>query len=280
MNRTPGQKGPVRGTFEDDGEKATAILDSSGKKLVFWDAHLIGGVFARKYGGPSAPASRSNSFASAVLNETDSSHASMSPQPPIASPPTALPMLNADLILSSPTSGEPAAMDGQAIPLPESFTSADISFLNQYTTPDDISLDYDIAPDGNLRLSDIIAMGTDTDGDESNSETPMAASLLPSSMSAPSTPIVPLAHLNHMNVSAFKRKAEPHLLDTLPSPMRNSFVTPLKRKRRSTRYEAPYSNPLYEGVTPVQRVSCNDFPSSSSPVPSTSHTHKRRKTIL
>jgi len=267
--RTPGQKGPIRGTFEDDGEKATAILDASGKKLLFSDAHLIGGVFARKY-GPSLPASPSNSFASAVLNESDSSQASGSPRPQ-----TAQPLPAVDLMLSGLTSGEHASTDGQATGLPEAFMPADTSFLNNYITTDLFGGEDDINPDGQLRLEDMIVFDMDADGHESNPDSPMAASFLPDTMSAPSTP---LAHLNHMNVSAFKRKAEPHYFDdTRPTPMKNKFATPHK-KRRPTRYDSPYNNAHYQGVTPVQRITCHELP--SSPAPSSSHMHKRRKTIL
>lgn len=268
--RTPGQKGPVRGTFEDDGEKATAILDPSGRKLLFSDAHLIGGVFARKY-GPSLPASPSNSFASAVLNESDSSQASDSPRPQ-----TAHPLTTVDLMLSGLTSGEHASTDGQATGLPEAFMPADTSFLNNYITADLFGGEDDIAPDGRMQLEDMIVFDMDVDGTESHPESPMATSFLPDTMSAPSTP---LAHLNHMNVAAFKRKAEPRCFDdAFPTPMRNKFVTPHKRKRRSTRYDSPYNNAHYQGVTPVQRITYNELP--SSPAPSSSHMHKRRKTIL
>ena len=272
--RTPGQKGPVRGTFDDDGEKATAILDPSGKKLLFSDAHLIGGVFARKY-GPSLPASPSNSFASAVLNESDSSQASGSPPPQ-----TAQPLPTVDLMLSGLTSGEHASTDGQATGLPEAFMPADTSFLNKYVTTDLFGGEDDTNPDGKLQLEDMIVFDMDANGNESNPGSPMATSFLPDSFSAPSTPVLgaSLAHLNHMNVTAFKRKAEPHYFDDpLPTPMRNRFATPPKRKRRSTRYDSPYNNAHYQGVTPVQRITQYDH--SSSPAPSL-YMHKRRKTIL
>ena len=269
---TSGQKGPVRGIFEDDGAKATAILDPSGKKLLFSDAHLIGGVFARKY-GPSLPASRSNSFASAVLNETDSSQASGSPRPQ-----TAQPIPSVDLMLSGLTSGEHAPTDGQATGPLEAFMPADTSFLNNFITTDLFGGEDDINPDGDLRLEDIIAFGTNTDDNESVCDSPMPTSFLPDT--GISTPSTPLAHLNHMNVAAFKRKAEPHRFDAppLPSPMRNNFLTPHKRKRRSTRNDSPYNNAHYQGVTPVQRITCDELP--SSPAPSSSHMHKRRRTMF
>lgn len=266
--RPAGQKGPIRGTFEDSGDKVTAILDSTGKKLLLSDPHLLGGVFARRF-GPSVPGSPSVGFSEAVFGESDTSEASLSPRPSSAQP-------ILDLMLPGLTSGEHASINGHAIGLPEAFMPHDSSFLNEMCPRvfDDDTND----PEESLRIQDMITFDGDND-----SEDPDYRSSFPS-ISAPSTP---LAHLNNMNVSAFKRKGETTYMPRssnltalinkhLMSPSESS---PLKRKRKSDRYSSPYKDAHYQGVTPVQRMAYQEHPSSPAPH-SSAHGHKRRKTMF
>lgn len=269
--RTPGQKGPTRGTFEDDGEKPSAILDSTGKKLLLQDSHLLGGVFARKY-GPSVPTSPSNSFASAVLNESDSS-GSVAESPNLQN---VQPHPTIDLMLAALNSGDQISADGQVSGLPEAFMPANQALLQQFIDEDAMGDDDDDdGPDGKLRLEDMLVFEMEND-DDSGLESPFS-SFLPDSFSAPATP---LPHLNGMNVTAFRRMADAtnYFTGSRHSPIKNKFATPLKRKRRSDRYDSPYNDAHYQGVTPVQRITFHE--ASSSPAPPSSRMHKRRKTIV
>lgn len=265
--RTPGQKGPVRGTFEDNGDKVTAILDPSGKKLVLADPHLLGGVFAKRF-GPSAPASPSVGFEEAMFGSSDSSQASGSPGP------HATQSLNIDLMLPGLISGDHASTNGQATGLPEAFMPAlhQNSFLNDLAPE---IFDYDSGDaELNLNVDDLIAFDDDFDSDDINSPIGMD---MPNSFSAPNTP---LSHLNHMNVSAFRRNADPTYFNAAPhpTPLRNKFTTPLKRKQRFDKQDSPYNDAHYKGVTPVQRITYQEH--SSSPAPSSSRIHKRRRTMF
>lgn len=263
-------RGPIRGTFEDNGDKVTAILDSTGKKLLLSDPHLLGGVFARRF-GPSAPASPSVSFSDAVFGESDSSVTSASPRPQTAQ------LAAIDPMMSGLISGEHAAVNGQATGMPEAFIPATASFLNDFITTDIFDSNA-IDPEETLRIEDMIAFGDDDD-DTDNPDSPMLPNFQPSSLSAPNTP---LPHLNHMNVAAFRRGTESTYFASSPhaTALRNQFTTPLKRKRKPTRFDSPYNDAHYQGVTPVQRITAQEHDFSSSPAPSSSHMHKRRKTIL
>lgn len=263
-----GQKGPVRGTFEDSGDKVTAILDSTGKKLLLSDPHLLGGIFARRF-GPSVPGSPGVSFEEAVFGESDSSEPSQSPVPLPAQP-------IMDLMLPGLTSGEHISMDGHAIGFPEAFMPHDPSFLNEMCPrvfdDDDDAND----PEKMLRIQDMITF----DGDNESEDHDYRPSF--PSMSAPSTP---LAHLNNMNVSAFKRKAESTYMSrssNLTALINKHIMSPSesssKRKRKSNRYSSPYKDAHYQGVTPVQRMAYHEHPSSPAPQ-SSAHGHKRRKTM-
>ena len=270
--RSPIHKGPIRGTFEDDGDKVTAILDPTGRKLLLQDPHLLGGVFARKY-GPSAPASPSNSFTSAVLEDSDDD-ASITESPAQPHP--------LDISL--------AVMNSQHQSTNEDFSSdfmlAKSSLLSDFIVADALHEDGK-GPDGDLNFEDLISVGS-TNEDE---EMPLPAThAFPPSSSAPGTP---LSHLNHLNVTAFKRRTEqrsfgigmpfPPMLgqfsidDPCSSPLRAKHITPLKRKRRVDKHESPYNHSHYDGVTPVQRVAHHEY--ESSPAPSTSRMHKRRRTL-
>lgn len=268
--RPVGQKGPVRGTFEDDGDKVTAVLDSTGKKLLLSDPHLLGGVFARRF-GPSVPGSPSVGFSEAVFGDSDTSEASLSPRPSSAQP-------ILDLMLPGLTSGEHASMNGNAIGLPEAFMPRDASFLNEMC-PRVFDEEDTNDPEDMLRIQDMITF----DGDNESEDLDYRPSF--PSLSAPSTP---LAHLNNMNVSAFKRKGEstymPHS-SNLTALINKHLMSPSestpKRKRRADRYSSPYKDAHYNGVTPVQRMAYQEHPSSPAPAPSSSaRSHKRRKTMM
>lgn len=264
--RPVGQKGPVRGTFEDSGDKVTAVLDSTGKKLLLSDPHLLGGVFARRF-GPSVPGSPSVGFSEAVFGESDSSEASLSPRPSSAQP-------ILDLMLPGLTSGQHSSVNGHAIGLPEAFMPHDSSFLNEMC-PKVFDDDETNDPEEMLRIQDMITF----DGDNESEDLDYRPSF---PMSAPSTP---LAHLNNMNVSAFKRKAETTYMprsSNLTALINKHLMSPSesspKRKRKSDRYSSPYKDAHYQGVTPVQRMAAHEHPSSPAPQ-SSAHSHKRRKTM-
>lgn len=270
--RSP-HKGPIRGTFEDDGDKVTAILDSTGRKLLLQDPHLLGGVFARKY-GPSAPASPSNSFSSAVLEDSDDDAS-------VAEPPVQHPL---DLSLAVMNSQHQSFNEQD---LPADFMLAKQSLLSDFIVADALQEDGK-GPDGDLNFEDLISVGSSNDDDDIPS--PSFHAFIPPSSSAPGTP---LGHLNHLNVTAFKRKSEsrtygigtpfPPMLnqfslpDQCSSPLRAKHVTPMKRKRRIDKHESPYNHSHYDGVTPVQRVAHHEY--ESSPAPSTARMHKRRRTL-
>lgn len=255
----------MRGIFEDAGDKVTAILDPTGKKLLLSDPHLLGGVFARRF-GPSAPASPSVGFSDAVFGESGSSLASDSPRPQSAH------MANVDPIMAGLISGT----NGHATGMPEAFMPSNSNFLNDLVAGDIFDAEED-DPETTLRLEDMIAFGEDTD-DESTVDSPIVPNPFAAhSISAPGTP---LAHLNQYNVAAFKRNMEPTYFQSSPAPLRNKFTTPLKRKRRNIRNDSPYNHSHYDGVTPVQRITAMDHEVSSSPAPSSVRMHKRRKTIL
>lgn len=270
--RSVGQKGPVRGTFEDDGDKVTAVLDSTGKKLLLSDPHLLGGVFARRF-GPSVPGSPSVGFSEAVFGDSDSSEASMSPRPSSAQP-------IVDLMLPGLTSGEHAPINGHAIGIPEAFMPRDASFLNEMC-PRVFDEDDTNDPEDMLRIQDMITF----DGDNESEDLDYRPSF--PSISAPSTP---LAHLNNTNVSAFKRKTESSYMprsSNLTALINKHLMSPTestpKRKRRLDRYSSPYKDAHYNGVTPVQRMAFQEHPSSPAPAtttPSSARSHKRRRTMF
>lgn len=266
--RTTGQRGPIRGTFLDNGEKVTAILDPTGTRLVIQDPHLLGGVFARRF-GPSVPASPSVDFSDAVFGESDSSQASGSPKPQSAQ------LSAVDPMFSGLTDGDNAAIDGQATGLPEAFIPANKSFLNDFISAE-IFEDLDFDPEETLRIEDMIAF--DGDDDEDAADSPMLPSFSQDTMSAPNTPLP--THLNHLNITAFKRNTEPqtYFSSPRPDPLKHKFATPLKRKRKSGKFDSPYNDSHYNGVTPVQRITYHEL--SSSPAPSSSKMHKRRRTMF
>lgn len=267
MKRSPGQKGPVRGTFIDDGDKVTAILDPTGKKLLLSDPHLLGGVFARRY-GPSAPASPTHDFAEAVFGSTSAStsHASDSEETRPQSRAFSSTNLMSPTILQTDSN-------------PDAFANAAMS-LNDFISQDLFSAD-DVDPEeAKLSIDDMIVVDSDSDTDADH---PFVSSF----RDAFSTPNTPLAHLTTMNVTAFRQQhaggshfASPSAPHT--APLRNKFMTPLKRKKRDRKHDSPYNDAHYQGVTPVQRVSYTDHADlSSSPAPSRmlKMGHKRRKTL-
>lgn len=259
----------MRGIFEDAGDKVTAILDPTGKKLLLSDPHLLGGVFARRF-GPSVPASPSVGFSDAVFGDSGSSQATDSPRPQSAQ------MTNVDPMFAGLISGANASLNGQATGLPEAFIPSNSSFLNDLVAGDLFDGEEE-DPETTLRLEDMIAFGEDTD-DESTVDSPIVPNPFTAhSMSAPGTP---LAHLNQYNVAAFKRNMTSTYFGSSPAPLRNTFASPLKRKRRATRNDSPYNHSHYAGVTPVQRISAMDHELSSSPAPSFAKMHKRRKTMF
>lgn len=250
----------------------TAILDPTGRKLLLSDPHLLGGIFARRF-GPSVPTSPSVGFSEAVFGESDASQASNSPQQQIVHP-----VPNVDPMFSGLTTGEHASINGHAIGFPEAFIPTRLNFMKEFVAAD-IFDDEIYDPEQMLSMDDMIVFDGENTDDE-NADSPM----LPNnfnlgSLSAPSTP---LPHLNHMNVTAFKRNTEPNFFGSSPhpAPMRNRIATPLKRKRKPAKYDSPYNDAHYHGVTPVQRVTAQDHELPSSPGSSSIHMHKRRKTIM
>lgn len=245
----------------------TAVLDPTGRKLLLSDPHLLGGVFARRF-GPSVPASPSVSFSDAVFGESDSSQASASPRPQSAQ------LANFDHLLAGPAADTQVFDNRQAT---GNLMPASSSFLNELVDGD-IFNGESFDPEATLRIEDMIAFDGDTDDDETMDSPIVPNPFNAHSLSAPGTP---LAHLNHFNVTAFKRNSEAVAFGSSPAPMKKKILSPLKRKRRSTRNDSPYNHSHYDGVTPVQRISAlaHEHELSSSPAP-TSRMHKRRKTIL
>lgn len=278
--RSSGLKFPVMGTFIDDGAKPSAILDSTGTKLIISDPHLLGGVFARRY-GPSVPTSPSVGFTEAVFGSDQSSEEYRPQSQPM---PDTVPLdiagdSSADVNVPVSNLLHSILTTAPFRPLTQD------SSLNDFLSRDIFDDDQESDPENQLNFEDMIVSGHASD---SEAVEPVRSPLHQQSHHnlTRSMPGSPLSHLHNIPVTAFRQHAQLRHFPDAPEvvPLRNALTTPLKRKRRNHRHDSPYKDPHYKGVTPVQRISYAEHAElSSSPIPTyrlQNMGHKRRKTIL
>lgn len=263
------RKGPPRGVFIDEGDKAFGILDPTGKIILMTNPHLLGDDFARRYG-----ASQTSSPDAGFQELIDESDMEDSPS-----------QINADLMggtdimLAGLNSAFSDSMyRGQAIgPLEAFYPAAGFDFGDYAIDPDD--LEEDFRPDPNLgedviQLDDVIQFDDDSEDD---SDAPTSPIFMPPSheLSGLGNVNNEFAHLNNSNVTAFRRNADPRyaaLHNNTPFRDIALINTPDgKRKRKAN--ESPYTSSHYKGVTPVHRMRDPNQPAT----PDSAGPSKRRR---
>lgn len=280
VKRSSGLKFPVMGTFTDDGAKPSAILDSTGTKLIISDPHLLGGVFARRY-GPSVPTSPSVGFAEAVFGSDQSSDECRPQSQPL---PDTAPLSIADHLAEDANIPVTSLSHGTLMGAPLRNPAQECS-LNDFLSRDIFDDDQESDPENHLNFEDMIVSSHASDSEIVDAAGSPLHQRAPHNTTR-SMPGSPLSHLHNIPVTAFRQHAQLRHFPEAPEvvPLRSALTTPLKRKRRNHRHDSPYKDPHYKGVTPVQRISYAEHAElSSSPIPAYQfHNmgHKRRKTIL
>jgi len=256
--KTPRRRGPPRGIFIDEGDKTSGILDSTGKIILMTNPHLLGEEFARRYGA-SQTSSPDVGFAE-LIDESDTGGEPGGATDGMA-PGTDIMLASLNSALNDP------AYRGQATGPLEAFYPADSIVIGDYAFDPD-ELEENFQPDRELgedviNLEDVIKFDDDSD-DESD------AALLPTSplfmqsnreVSAVSNINHHFSHLTNINVTAFRRNADPSFaaLSNVPSfrdldLLSASMATPSPRRKRKSHHASPYTSSHYQGVTPVQRM--------------------------
>ena len=246
-------KGPPRGIFIDDGDKASGILDSSGKVIIMTNPHLLGEEFARRYGA-SQTSSPDMGFADVIEDSDDA-------DTPLQNASDMFGATAADLMLGGLTSITTSTNNhGQTVGPVEAFFPSGDFLAGDYTI-------YDLEGDGveqfggldagelKMNLSDVISF-SDTDDEDS----PTSPIYMPPAHQLAGIGNVnnEFRHLTNDNVTAFRRNADPSYaaLNNTPSfgnfpplfsPTPNRFSTPQpKRKRKNN--DSPYNHSHYKGV--------------------------------
>lgn len=254
------RRGPPRGIFIDEGDKTSGILDSSGKIILMTNPHLLGEEFARRYGA-SQTSSPDVGFAELIdesdIGERESGDLMIGP--------------NADIMLASLNSpiNDPSNQ-GQAIGPLEAFYPT-----NNLLFDEDLVGDFqgDELGEDVIDLADVIQFDSETedsDGLTSPLSMPRGQSFMGNDF----------AHLNNVNVTAFRRNADPTLaaMNKLPRQQldmnltSSPIATPAPRRRKKN-HASPYTSSHYKGVTPVQRMR----DPNNGRTPETSTPAKRRR---
>lgn len=200
-----------------------------------------------------------------MFGETDSSQGSQNGD--------AIPAEGLDLMLS----GLNSSSNGQAVGLPEAFIPTQAPRRPSQDQMNAIASNFLDFPDDesgemDMNLDDMISFGNDSDD-----ESPTSPIFMPDDLDLLNSGSA-LSHLNNMNVTAFRRNADPTFATQSlpPTPIRGHFARPRVNRKRRSENDSPYNHSHYQGVTPVQRITDNN-PLHGSPTPVNSH--KRRKTI-
>ena len=257
MKKTTQRKGPPRGVFIDDGDKASGILDSTGKILLITHPNLLGEEFAKRYGD-----SKSNSPSIGFEELIEESEAGDAQQKKVLAP-----AAGTDIMLASLNSSvtDPANL-GQATGPQEAFYPAPGFQIGDYAIDADaFDDDFD---DGAELGEDVINMDDviKFDDDSDDSDEPTSPIFMPPMKDLPGFDNVTneFSHLTNDNVTAFRNNADPSyttLSNAASFANFPEFATPARPRKRKTT-NSPYTSSHYNGVTPVQRVKNPDPPST------------------
>lgn len=256
--KTSQRKGPPRGVFIDEGDKASGILDPTGRIMLITHPHLLGEEFARRYGN-----SASNSPSLGFEELIDGSEVGDTIELGGVNP-----AVGTDIMLASLNSSTAdPANSGQAIGPQEAFYPATGFQIGDYSFdtddfdgrfPDDPELGEDV-----INMDDVIKFDDDSDdSDEATSPIfmPPARHLTDLGKMTSSE----FSHLTNNNITAFRRNAQPTYatLNETPFSQLSEFSTPARSSRKRKANDSPYTSSHYNGVTPLQRMRDPNPPST------------------
>lgn len=256
------RKGPPVGVFVDEGDKASGILDPTGKFMLITHPHLLGDEFARRY-GTSAPGSPSAGFQE-IMDESeagDSQSAANIAAVPEAN--TLLAALAAQMV--GPINAETPAASQTAPPQPAP-TFADFTFDSDF---DEEDLGEDI-----INIEDVIKFDSSDDSDE-----PTSPIYMPPKKDRSATKLNKIPSFAPANITAFRNNADPNFTSFSNAHFSklSELTTPVRRTSRKRKaVDSPYSSAHYAGVTPVQRMR-DPNPLSTPGSPITDPRPKRRR---
>ncbi len=244
--------------FIDEGDKASGILDPSGKIMLITHPHLLGEEFARRYGN-SASNSPSIGFEE-LIDESEADEAQDSANVTSA--------VGADIMLASLNSAvADPSNQGQATGPQEAFYPApgfqiEDCALDAEDFEGDLEGDADLGEDI-INMDDVIKFDDDSD----DSDEPTSPIFMPpsSQLSGLGNVNNEFSHLTNDNVTAFRRNADPSYApysnSASLSQLPDLFSTPARPRKRKA-VDSPYTSSHYNGVTPVQRMRDPNPPST------------------
>lgn len=240
--------------FQVDKDKSWGVFDPESEKIVILAAPDTGRYdwLEKRYQGSDDSASDTpEASPSQLLDESDESIISGQENPGTA-----------DLMLASLISPANANGDhGQATGPVEAFFPPLFQTAGDYLVgPENLDDDLDFSNEGDLPMSmtDLIVFDDEDDSDGEESPTSPAIYMPPVHELFGSRSVhEQFPHLNNRTVTAFRRSTDPaRLSNGLPSlPHLDIGQQPLQETRTPTRKRkaAPYTDKLYEGVTPTSR---------------------------
>ncbi len=254
------RKGPPRGVFIDEGDKASGILDPTGKILLITHPNLLGEEFAKRYGD-----STNNSPSIGFEELIDGSEVGDVQQLGTVTPAT-----GTDIMLASLNSSVPDPTNlGQATGPREAFYPAPGFQLGDYALDaEDFDADFqngaELGEDV-INMDDVIKFDDDSD----DSDEPTSPIFMPPIQDLPGFGNVTneFAHLTNDNVTAFRNNADPsYTTFSNGASFANfpDFSTPARPRKRKGN-DSPYTSSHYNGVTPVQRMKDPNPPSTPDP---------------
>lgn len=267
------RKGPPRGIFTVDQDKSWAILDSTGTKILQIPAantnrHAWLDEMSQSNSTP--PSSTSPLNASVILRRKE---------PPVSIAPAAdlgllLSAAVPDVMMAGLNAKDSLAESdhGQAVGPPEAFYSNGLQLVggDYAVSPEPESDAYDEEVNSSTKklgcpLQEFLEDFGDDDSEEVDSELPLYA---PADDSLMGDNDGLFGHLNKVNVTAFRRSANPvgasrpgtsYSYDLQTSPIADSFALPAVPVRTTTSHKrkvssTPYQDEkIYGDVTPVER---------------------------
>ena len=261
------RRGPPLGTFQVDKDKMWGVFDPEKKKIVLLAVPETGRydwlAERNEASGDSANETPEVSPRQ-LLDESDESVISNQENPGTV-----------DLMLASLTSPTNANGDhGQTTGPVEAFFPPLFQTAGDYLVSPELLDDLDFTNEGDLPLSMTDLIEFDDEGDSDGDESPTAPAIyMPPVHELFGSRSVheQFPHLNSHNVTAFRRSTDPTSFSNRTTPLlpaidigqsllQGTEARTPTRKRKA----APYTDKLYEGVTPASRVL---------------HTPKRRKTL-
>ena len=267
-SKKPQRKGPPRGIFIDEGDKASGILDPTGKILLITHPHLLGEEFARRYAN--SPSSTPSSGFLELIEGSDAGDSQATGD--AAAPADVDPLVTA---LAATDSAESVnirvAMGLGEAPYPApGFSAADYLFEGNFQD--------DNAGEDVMGIDDVIQFDDSDGSDEKTSPIymPPKQDLLSSNGNK-------IPSFAHTNVTAFRNNADPsftpfgtsHFAQQLAELTTPTRRTPSTRKRKRV-VDSPYSSSHYAGVTPIQRIRDPNPPSAPATPDSTVRPKRRR----